>query len=233
MSIKETMLNTPPTKAIFFDLDGTLVDTAPDFIVTMNELLAYYDQPPIAEPLIRATVSDGARALIQLGFNLTPDDTGFEERRLRLLDIYNDHMGKHCRLFPGMETLLQRINQQQLTWGIITNKPVRFAEPLIDMLSLTHPPELLLCPEHVSKPKPDPEPMELACKTVNCAPNEAFYIGDHIRDIDSGNAAGNTTIAVSYGYIKAQDNINEWGADFIVDDVDSIWPIIEKHREGS
>ena len=149
-------------KAVFFDLDGTLLDSAPDFFIAMHQLMDEYQQPRVSESAIRAAVSDGARALTTLGFGLTVSDDGFHERHQRLLDIYADQMGKHCALFPGIEPLLTQIKSAQLFWGIITNKPSRFTDPILENLQLSTHPNLVLCPDHVSKAKPDPEALLLA-----------------------------------------------------------------------
>ena len=216
-------------KAVFFDLDGTLLDTAPDFLVTMHQLTDEYNVPRLSDEKIRQTVSDGARALTTLAFELTEKEEGFEERRQRLLAIYSQHMGKHCALFDGMGTLLEQIKNQQLFWGIITNKPYRFSESIVDELNLPNRPNLLICPDHVNKTKPNAEPLILACNKVGCKPEEAIYIGDHKRDIDCGINAGSKTIAVSFGYIHEADNIEEWQADHIVNHANDIWPIINNY----
>jgi 2-phosphoglycolate phosphatase len=217
-----------PIKAVFFDLDGTLVDTAPDFVATVNQLAREYQRAPVDEESIRVSVSEGARALVKLTFDIDEDHPDFESRHQRLLTIYNSHMGNHCRLFSGMEDILVALNQQQLPWGIITNKPLRFSEPLMARLALRYPPCLLLCPDHVSLPKPDPEAIHLACRHMDCNANEIIYIGDHHRDILCGNRAGSTTIAAAYGYIKPNERVHQWQADYIANTVNDIWPIIEK-----
>ena len=220
-----------PVKAVFFDLDGTLVDTAPDFVVTANQLIVENQLPAIDENTIRNTVSDGSRALVKLIFDMDEHHADFESHRQRLLTIYGNHMGNHCQLFPSIGKLLKKLKQQKLPWGIITNKPLRFAEPLIEMLNLRDEAKLLLCPDHVSRPKPDPESIYLACRHIGCNVDEIMYIGDHYRDIVCGNSAGSTTVAVAYGYIKPDDNIQQWQADYIADTVDDIWPIIQKIEE--
>ena len=224
-----------PIKAVFFDLDGTLVDTAPDFVQALKQLTDEYQLLRIPESQIRQTVSDGARALTALTFPSTPegkppfDNPAFEERRQRLLDIYYDCMGKHCVLFDGMAPLLEKIKAQSLHWGIVTNKPYRFSEGLVKNLPWPTPPEVLICPDHVKRTKPDPEPLVLACHKVGCTPAETLYIGDHQRDIDCGIAAGSKTIAVKFGYIKDNDAIENWRADYIVAHAQDIWPIIQDY----
>jgi 2-phosphoglycolate phosphatase len=215
-----------PIKAVLFDLDGTLLDTAPDFVIAMNELADEYSVSRVTAEKIQQTVSDGARALTSLLFNLQEKDAGFAERRQRLLDIYYLHMGEHCVLFDGIYNLLTHISHKQLAWGVITNKPVRFAQPIMNGLKLPQQPDVLICPDHVVNTKPDPEPLIKACRQLNCQAHEIIYIGDHKRDIDCGINAGSATIAVSYGYIHESDNIKQWQADYIVHHANEIWPII-------
>lgn len=216
-------------KAIFFDLDGTLLNSAPDFFVAMHRLMDEYQLPRVEEQAIRETVSDGARALTTLGFNLTVDELGFSERHQRLLDLYYEEMGNNCVLFPNMDKLIQNIKNQCLFWGVITNKPSRYTDPILEKLTLPAQPNLVICPDHVKNTKPDPEPMILACNKVSCRPEEAIYIGDHKRDIDCGRAAGSPTIAVSFGYIHKDDNIHSWNADHIAHSSDEIWDIIQSY----
>jgi HAD superfamily hydrolase (TIGR01509 family) len=139
-------------------------------------------------------------------------------------------MGKHCTLFPGIEALLLEIKNAQLFWGVITNKPARFTDPIVENLNLSVHPNLVLCPDHVSKTKPDPESLLLACNKVGCKPEEALYIGDHKRDIDCGISAGSPTIAVTFGYTKPNDDIASWNADHIAHNSDDIWSIIQQYQ---
>jgi 2-phosphoglycolate phosphatase len=219
-------LNTMTIKAVFFDLDGTLLDSAPDFVHTLNQLCDEYNVAPVSASKVYETVSNGARALTTLAFGLNHEEPGFEERRLRLLDIYFEQMGKHCRLYEGMTRLLQQLKQHKLYWGIITNKPARFTQPLLKALEFPTRPDVVLCPDHVTRAKPAPEALELACQQTGCKPAEVIYIGDHKRDIDCGISAGSTTIAAGFGYIEQDDDIALWKADHVVWHVDEIWPII-------
>jgi len=213
-------------KAVFFDLDGTLLDSAPDFVFTLNQLCDEYSLARVSEKKIYEAVSNGARALTTLAFGLNEDEHGFEERKLRLLDIYFEQMGKNCRLYDGMTTLLQQLKQNNLYWGVITNKPYRFTQPILDAIEFPARPHVILCPDHVTNAKPAPDALELACRQTSCKPSEVIYIGDHRRDIDCGISAGSKTIAAGFGYIEQEDNIEHWNADYIVQHADEIWPII-------
>ncbi|TQV84202.1 HAD-IA family hydrolase [Exilibacterium tricleocarpae] len=212
-------------KAVLFDLDGTLLDTAPDFVVTLNQLLAQEGRAPLPAERIRATVSEGARALVTLGFELTETDSDFEPLRQRLLAIYRDNLAVHTRLFDGIAPLLQQCTARDLAWGIVTNKPDAYTQPLLQALALA--PGVTVCPDHVSQTKPDPEPLLLACTRLNCDTGDAIYIGDHVRDIECGRRAGMPTIAAAYGYLADTGAASQWDADHIAHSATELWPIIE------
>lgn len=213
-------------KAVFFDLDGTLLDSAPDFVKTLHRLSDEYGVARADETKIYETVSNGARALTTLVFDLEGDEQGFEERRLRLLDIYHEEMGKNCLLYKGMSNLLEQLKKHDLYWGVITNKPSRFTQPILNTLSFPAKPDVVLCPDDVTHAKPSPEALLLACSQTHCTPDEVIYIGDHKRDIDCGISAGSQTIAAGFGYISQDENIEDWNATYIVQHVNEIWPII-------
>lgn len=217
----------PKIRALVFDLDGTLLDTAPDFVVVLNRLRAERDLPPLASEQIRRSVSNGARGLIQLGFDVQPGDPDYEPLRQRLLEIYAGHLAVHTRLFPGIEPLLKALGERQVPWGIATNKPAAYALPLMEAMSLQPEPGCLICPDHVDERKPHPESLLLAAKHLGCRPHELVYIGDHRRDIDCGRRAGAVTIAASYGYIEEDDPVAEWQADYQVTRADQLLPLIK------
>lgn len=201
-------------KIILFDLDGTLLDTAPDFILCVNQLRERHGEPPLPDAIIRAEVSNGARALTRLAFALEDSSPQLEPLRQELLALYLDTLGSHTTLFPGMAECLGWIENQQLRWGIVTNKPSAYTLPLMSRLALPFTPGAIVCPDHVTHTKPHPEPLWLACKQLGHAAAEAVYLGDHIRDIEAGQAAGMTTISCGWGYIPANENCNEWQADY-------------------
>lgn len=214
-------------KAVLFDLDGTLIDTAPDFIVVLNRLLNEEGLDALPEQPIRDTVSSGAKALVKLGFNIDETDQDFERLRLRLLELYSNHLAVYSKPFAGIAPLLQQLTERKLHWGIATNKPEIYTTPLLQQLNLS--PASVICPDHVQERKPHPESLHLAGEQLNCSPTEMIYIGDHQRDIECGRRAGAITITARYGYIEESDNPDHWQADHIVDSADELWPIIESY----
>lgn len=221
---------TTSIKAVVFDLDGTLVDTAPDFVRVLNTLRAEEDLPPLDAQSIRNTVSEGARALVTLGFGLTEGQPEFEPLKERLLDLYSRHLAEDSALFDGMTEVLEFIRDQQLAWGIATNKPDVYATPLVAGLGLT--PDCLICPDHVQQRKPHPESLHLAAEMLNCQPQEIIYVGDHARDIECGRRADCPTIAAAYGYIPEHENINHWQATHRVEHASEIIDIIRSYLPG-
>ena len=218
----------PQLKAVMFDLDGTLLDTAPDFVVALNRLRAEQKRESLPAEVIRQSVSNGARALIELGFALTEGEPGFDDLRQRLLELYMQDIAVHTELFPGLQALLDQLHIRAIPWGIATNKPALYTEALLTTLALSPAPELVLCPDHLTHRKPDPESLLLAAEHFACEPAQLAYLGDHLRDIECGRRAGSLTIACRYGYIAADDLIENWQADYIVDQAEDIWPILEQ-----
>ena len=204
-------------RAVLFDMDGTLLDTAPDFIAICQDMLADRQMPAIPDKRIRDEISGGARAMVAATFMMDPESPGFEELRLEFLERYVKGCAVHSKLFDGMGELLADIEQARLIWGVVTNKPLRFAEPIMQQLGLAERSALLICPDHVKNSKPDPEPLILACKMLDLDPSTVLFVGDDLRDIESGRDAGTKTAAVTFGYIHPDDNPRHWGADVVVD----------------
>jgi len=203
-------------EAVLFDLDGTLIDTAPDFVRVVNLLRQKNNLPPLAASLIRAQVSNGARALITLAFDLKEGEAGFAEKLQELLELYLSNLAEESALFDGLNELLEVLEQQNIPWGIVTNKPRQYTEPLLAGLNLTERCAIVICPDDVTHKKPHPEPLLMACQAINANPSKTLYVGDHIRDIASGNSAKNSTIAVSWGYIDEGEDLSLWNADHII-----------------
>jgi phosphoglycolate phosphatase len=211
-------MNQPTRKieALLFDLDGTLVDSAADFIYVLNNQRLKYGLTELNEQLIRNTVSNGARALIQLAFGGTEGERHFEKHKMELLDEYIAVVGTYAKLFDGMDDILQACESQKIPWGIITNKPRKFSEALLNKLSLTTRCSLLLCADDVTQPKPSPESMLVAAKKLGIQLKNSVYIGDHERDIAAGNSANMITVAAEYGYIDDKSEVAQWRADHII-----------------
>jgi phosphoglycolate phosphatase len=198
-------------------MDGTLLDTAPDFIAICQAMLAERGLPAVDDKLIRDEVSGGAKAMVAAAFALSPNAEEFEALRLEFLERYQRDCAVHSKLFDGMAELLADIEKANLIWGVVTNKPVRFAQPIMEQLGLAERSALLICPDHVTHSKPHPEPLILACKMLDLDPASVLFVGDDLRDIESGRDAGTKTAAVRYGYIHPHDNPDHWGADVVVD----------------
>ncbi|MBD1551399.1 N-acetylmuramic acid 6-phosphate phosphatase MupP [Pseudomonas typographi] len=204
-------------RAVLFDMDGTLLDTAPDFIAICQAMREARGLPPVDEQRVREVISGGARAMVSATFALLPDAAEFEALRLEFLERYQAGCAVHTRPFDGMEQLLADIEHAHLPWGVVTNKPVRFAEPIMQQLGLAQRSKVLVCPDHVTRSKPDPEMLLLACQQLGLPPQSVLFIGDDLRDIEAGRAAGTRTAAVRFGYIHPYDNPGHWGADVVVD----------------
>lgn len=216
----------PRLKAVIFDLDGTLLDTAPEFIEVVQTLRAEHDLPPMAPERIRAVVSDGARAMVSLALDMPQEHPQFEEKRQRFLAIYEGDLGCATRPYAGIVELIRALADAGLPWGISTNKPSYLTNPLLERVRLEPRPGSVVCPDHVSRPKPDPEPLLLNCAQLGCEPGEAIYIGDHRRDIEAGLAAGTYTIAAAYGYIHADEDPQDWSAHAIADSGDALLELV-------
>lgn len=199
-------------KAVIFDLDGTLVDTADEFVPAVQSLRSEHGHAAMDPQRIRASVSNGARALVSLGLDLQEDAPEFESKRLRLLELYSEVLGTLAAPYPGINLLLARLQERGIAWGISTNKPRVYTEALLARLDIQPPPGSVVCPDDVANRKPHPESLYRNCRDLRCAPHEAIYIGDHLRDIEAGRRAGMYTIAAAYGYIEPGDNPLQWGA---------------------
>ena len=204
-------------KALLFDLDGTLLDTAPDFITALNRQLALHDLSSLPDEAIRRCVTNGSAGLIAAGFSMTQDDPRFEPLQVEFLELYFANLADRTALFDGLQSVLDECVVRGIPWGIVTNKPWRYTEATMVQLGLMDAAATVICPDHVKHAKPDPESIVLACSEIAIAPQDCLYVGDHVRDIDAGRAAGTRNIAAAWGYIEATENINDWQADWIVD----------------
>ena len=204
-------------RTILFDLDGTLLDTAPDLAEALNTVLTENRHDPLPFESIRPVVSHGGIALIQLGFGLQQSDPAFEPLRQRLLDVYRDNLSRHTTPFPGIEELLDTIEQRGINWGIVTNKPAWLTEPLLKDLNLFDRAVCVISGDTLDERKPHPAPMLYACELAGCKPEQCVYIGDARRDIEAGNNAGMHTLTALFGYIQEDDAPLTWEADGMID----------------
>jgi 2-phosphoglycolate phosphatase len=189
-------------EAVLFDLDGTLIDTAPDFIRIIKELCVEANVVPLTEGEIRIQVSEGSKAMVRLFHPELSDDspelTGYRDEFLKR---YAANIAVDTTLFAGMAEVLLDLEKRQIPWGIVTNKPRSLSVALLDAMDLSRRCAVLVCPDDVKNSKPDPEPMYLAAQHIGIAPEHIIYVGDHPRDIDAGRAAGMKTVLAAYGYL--------------------------------
>lgn len=196
--------------AVLFDLDGTLVDTAPDLAVATNALRQHHGLTPLPFATIRTQVSNGGNALVSLALGSDLSVTHQSEARQFLLDAYEASVAVHSRLFSPLDEWLHAWQRQERLWGIVTNKPRRYTMPLLEALSLA--PGVLLCADDLTAKKPDPMPLLEAARRLGVNPQDCWYIGDHLRDMQAARAAGMTAVAVGYGYIAKGDDYRLWPA---------------------
>ncbi|WP_445002953.1 HAD-IA family hydrolase [Halomonas mongoliensis] len=198
-------------RALLFDLDGTLVDTAPDLARATNALRAHHGLTPLPYPVIRAQVSNGGSALVTLALGLAKEATGHDAAREFLLAAYGEAVAEESRVFPALVPLLAGWEAAGRPWGIVTNKPRAYAEPLVAALGLT--PGALLCADDLPVKKPDPAPLLEAARRLGVDPPACWYLGDHLRDIQAARAAGMPAVAVGWGYVEEGDDYRAWPAD--------------------
>lgn len=218
-------------QAVLFDLDGTLIDTAADFIRIIQNMCREEGRAVLDADLIRTQVSEGARAMVKLVYpELAVDDPIFIAHRQRFLDEYGENIAVETDLFQGMYPLIEDLEKHNIPWGIVTNKPRGLSESLLEALNLTERCSVLICPDDVTHTKPDPEPMYLAASHLQIDPKQIIYVGDHPRDIDAGRNASMYTILAAYGYLPLEhkDNLDAWQADYIVENVAELHQVINK-----
>jgi phosphoglycolate phosphatase len=202
-------------RGVLFDLDGTLVDTAPDLVAVLNALLAQHGRAPMPYAIARNEVSNGAVGLIRLGFGAALPDAALEGLRARFLDLYGESVCLKSRLFICLQDIMDILDEDRV-WGIVTNKPAALTLPVLETLGLAAHAGCIVSGDTLPQRKPHPAPLEHAARAIGCAPGECVYIGDAERDIEAGRAAGMRTVAATYGYIRPHADPGAWGADSLV-----------------
>lgn len=202
---------------VLFDLDGTLVDTAPDMGHALNTLLVEHGREPLAPEIIRPWVSHGSRGLIFLGFGEAPGGERFEEYKARFLSLYENRVCVDSRLFEGMNEVLEHLEDHHLPWGIVTNKPHYLTTALLEALGLHTRVACVVSGDSIAERKPHPAPLLHACRQMRRAPAGCVYVGDAHRDIEAGIRAGMATLVALFGYLNDTEDPSEWGATGLVE----------------
>jgi len=213
-------------EGVFFDLDGTLADTAPDLVAAANRLLRAKNKAEMPYESLRPMASAGARGLIQKSFGIDKDHPEFILLRDEFLNYYEEALLVHSKLYDGMEELLQKLEDEKLPWGIVTNKQQRFTNPLTEQMGLLQRAHCIVSGDTTAFSKPHPEPILHAARLTKVDPKKALYVGDDIRDIVSGKAAGMQTAAALYGYCGCEEPPHQWGADYQIQHPDELLHIV-------
>jgi 2-phosphoglycolate phosphatase len=203
---------TAPYRTILFDLDGTLVDTAPDLAHALNLLRSRRGLPALADSLTRPQASHGTQGLLRVGFGVTRGQAAFAPLREEFLTVYAANLTSRSPLFPGVAEMLAGLEARGLKWGVVTNKPARYTEPLLDHLGLLARAVCVVSGDTCAQPKPHPAPMLHACELADSDPGDCLYVGDAERDVVAARAVGMPTLVALYGYLGADDHPQEWGA---------------------
>lgn len=203
--------------AVFFDLDGTLADTAPDLGAALNHLRREAGLAALPAEKLRAHVSAGSRGLLAVGFGLVPTDAAYPELQQRFLDYYERHLCVATTLFAGMADLLDAFDERGIGWGIVTNKPDRYTVPLVDQLGLGQRAVAVVSGDTTAHAKPHPEPLLHACRLARVEPTKCIYVGDDLRDVQAGRAAGMRTVIAAYGYLGEGPPLADWQADATIE----------------
>jgi N-acetyl-D-muramate 6-phosphate phosphatase len=202
-------------KAVLFDLDGTLIDSAPDLAGAANDMRLARGLPELPYSSFRPMVGSGARGMVGAGFSVDPDQAEFAALRDEFLSRYEQRMTQLTRVFSDVLPVLAALEAATVPWGIVTNKATRFASPLVEALNLQHRAAVLIAGDTTPYSKPHPEPLLEAARRIKVHPSECAYVGDDLRDVQAGRAAGMMTVAVRWGYLGFSEPIDAWGAHHI------------------
>jgi phosphoglycolate phosphatase len=201
---------------VLFDLDGTLADTAPDLARAINTMLREMDRPPLPVERLKPLMGLGGPVMVSFALGIDAGDPAFSPALDRFLDHYQSGLAEETRLFPGMDAVLDTLDEGGYPWGVVTNKSMRFTEPLLSELGIASRAACVVGRETAAHPKPHPAPLLYACDVMRCAPGQAVYVGDAPGDVTAGRAAGTRTVVASYGYIPHGEEPAAWGADAII-----------------
>jgi N-acetyl-D-muramate 6-phosphate phosphatase len=218
------------SKCVLFDLDGTLVDTAPDLGLAANLVREELGMEPLPLSIYRPSASGGARGLLKVALGMSMDHPDYAQRKERFLVHYRANLSRNSCLFPGVAGMLDALEHSGIRWGIVTNKVSALSEPLVSDLGLLPRSACMISGDSTPKPKPAPEPLLLAAKVVGVAPRDCLYVGDDERDILAGRAAHMRTAAAGWGYMGDKPDPHSWSADVIVDTPAELVQLLELRR---
>lgn len=202
---------------LLFDLDGTLIDSAPDLAGAANDLRAVHGLPPLPYADLRPMVGSGARGMVGVAFGVAPGDGRFDVLKDAFLARYAERLLQDSRVFPAMQPVLDALDEAGLPWGIVTNKAMRFTAPLVDGLGLARRAQVVIAGDTTPHAKPHPAPLLEAALRIGVPADACAYIGDDLRDVQAGRAAGMTTLAAAWGYLGQGEPVQAWGADHVLD----------------
>ena len=209
-------------RAVLFDLDGTLIDSAPDLAGASNDMRLARGLPALPYECLRPMVGSGARGMVGAAFGVGPEEAGFQALREEFLSRYELRMTQDTRVFANMLPVLKALEARACLWGIVTNKAMRFTEPLVRALGLQGRAAVVIAGDTTAHAKPHPAPLLEAARRMGFEPCQCAYVGDDLRDVQAGRAAGMTTVAVRWGYLGVGDPIEAWGADHVADSPDDV-----------
>ena len=204
-------------RAVLFDLDGTLIDSAPDLAGAGNDMRVARGLPVLPLAHFRPMVGAGARGMVGRALSVTPGEAAFEALRDEFLQRYEARMTRETRVFDAMQPVLAALEAGALPWGIVTNKATRFSEPLVRALGLLERAATLVCGDTTPHAKPHPAPLLEAARRIGLDAEDCVYVGDDLRDVQAGRAAGMVTVAAAWGYLGEGDHIDAWGADHVIE----------------
>lgn len=203
-------------RAVLFDLDGTLIDSAPDLAGTGNDMRAARGLPLLPLAHFRPMVGAGARGMVGRALDVAPGHADFESLRDEFLQRYEARLTRETRVFETIEPVLAALAASRRPWGIVTNKVTRYTEPIVRALGLAEAAAVVVCGDTTPHAKPHPAPLLEAARRIALAPADCVYVGDDLRDVQAGRAAGMATVAAAWGYLGEGEHIDDWGADHVI-----------------
>jgi 2-phosphoglycolate phosphatase len=211
-----------PIQAVLFDLDGTLLDTAPDLLAALNRVRQEHNMPALPLPILRSIANQGSKAMVKLAFGIDENHPNLGALRQQFLAYYEENIASATRFFPQVEAVLEHLDAQNIPWGIVTNKLTRHTTVLLEALNYTHRPGCVICGDSLATFKPDPAPILHACELLKQTPENCIYVGDAATDVLASKAAGTPSLVALYGYIHESEDPLSWQADGYINEPSEI-----------